>query len=44
MSSDTITVTLSARINRPLAYAGVLLKMVGDWLLSKSIKVQTRGA
>lgn len=44
MARETITVRLGARINRPLAYAGVLLKMAGDWLLAKSIKVQARGA
>lgn len=44
MGADRITVTLSARINRPLAYAGVALKLAGDWLLSRAIKVKSRGS
>ena len=44
MARETITLRLVARIKRPLAYAGALLKVVGEWLLARAIKVETRGA
>ena len=42
--TGTITVSLSAKVNRPLAYAGVILKMAGDWLLDRAVKVKVSGA
>lgn len=39
-----ITVRLTANINRPIAYLGVAMKMAGEWLIRKSIKVRAHGA
>lgn len=44
MARENVTVRLSAKINRPLVYAALLFKTVGEWLLSRAVKVEERGA
>lgn len=44
MARDSLTVKLSTTVNRPLAYVGLALRMAGEWLLRKSVKVRIHGA
>lgn len=45
MARDPQTINVRAKINRPLAFVGAALKLAGDWLLTKAIRVEVvRGA
>ena len=44
MGADRVTVTLSAKVNRPLTYGALLLRLASEWLLSRAVKVNTRGS
>lgn len=44
MAVKTITVKLSAKVNRPLAYLGAFMKLAGDYLLARAVKVECHGS
>ena len=42
MAVEQLKVSLCAKVNRPLAFVGVALKLAGDWLLTKAIRVEVK--
>lgn len=44
MKTEQVTVRLSVKVNRPLAYAVALLTMAGDWLIARAVKVKVSGS
>lgn len=44
MAAKNVTVRLSVKVCKPLAMAGALMKLAGDWLISKAVRVRSEVA